>query len=118
MKIMLVDDQEISNFIMKKVIEITRPEASVVEFTKPSSALEAIDAERPDIIFLDLNMPDMNGWDFLHKMDELSIGNKVAIVTSSTSREDMEATKSFQNVIDFLVKPINREDLIATLGRL
>lgn len=118
MKIMLVDDQEISNFIMKKVIELTIPEASVVEFTKPSAALESIIAECPDIIFLDLNMPDMNGWQFLKQMENLSISNKVAIVTSSTSMEDMDASKSFQNVVDFLIKPINKEGLIDALKRI
>lgn len=118
MKIMLVDDQEISNFIMKKVIEVSIPDATVVDFTNPVAALESIKAECPDIILLDLNMPDMNGWQFLQQMDELSISNKVAIVTSSTSMEDMDASKSFQNVVDFLIKPINKEDLVAALKNL
>lgn len=118
MKIMLVDDQEISNFIMKKVIEVSIPDATVVDFTNPAAALESIKAECPDIILLDLNMPDMNGWQFLQQMDELSISNKVAIVTSSTSMEDMDASKSFQNVVDFLIKPINKEDLVAALKNL
>ena len=118
MKIMLVDDQEISNFIMKKVIEVSLPEASVVEFTKPEDALESIKTECPDIIFLDLNMPKMNGWQFLKSMEQLSIANKVAILTSSTSMEDMDTSKSYQNVVDFLIKPINRDDLTRALKNL
>lgn len=111
MKIMLVDDKDISNFIMRKFIEIRKPDSSVNEFTDPQMAFEGITDFNPDIIFLDLNMPLMNGWQFLEKMKKNQLTQKVAILTSSTSNEDMEKSKSYGNVINFYVKPLTPDEL-------
>ncbi|WP_417591159.1 response regulator [Owenweeksia hongkongensis] len=111
MKIMLVDDKDISNFIMRKFIEIRKPDATVKEFTDPKEAYEGIKDFNPDIIFLDLNMPIMNGWQFLDKMLADNLTQKVAILTSSTSNEDMEKSKSYGNVVNFYVKPLTPDEL-------
>lgn len=111
MTIMLVDDKDISNFIMRKFIEIRRPDANIKEFTDPQKALDSIDSIVPDIIFLDLNMPVMNGWQFLDEMRNASFSHKVAILTSSTSNDDFEKSKEYGNVINFYVKPLNPDEL-------
>lgn len=111
MTIMLVDDKDISNFIMRKFIEIRRPDANIKEFTDPQKALDSIDNIVPDIIFLDLNMPVMNGWQFLDEMRNASFSHKVAILTSSTSNDDFEKSKEYGNVINFYVKPLNPDEL-------
>lgn len=111
MTIMLVDDKDISNFIMRKFIEIRRPDANIKEFTDPQKALNSIDSIVPDIIFLDLNMPVMNGWQFLDEMRNASFSHKVAILTSSTSNDDFEKSKEYGNVINFYVKPLNPDEL-------
>lgn len=111
MTIMLVDDKDISNFIMRKFIEIRRPDAHIKEFTDPQKALDSIDSIVPDIIFLDLNMPVMNGWQFLDEMRNASFSHKVAILTSSTSNDDFEKSKEYGNVINFYVKPLNPDEL-------
>lgn len=111
MTIMLVDDKDISNFIMRKFIEIRRPDANIKEFTDPQKALDSIDSTVPDIIFLDLNMPVMNGWQFLDEMRNASFSHKVAILTSSTSNDDFEKSKEYGNVINFYVKPLNPDEL-------
>ena len=110
-KIMLVDDKDISNFIMRKFIEIRLPDVNVVEYTNPVLAFESINEENPDLIFLDLNMPEMDGWQFLEKMKEEDIYHKVAILTSSTSQLDMERSRQFGNVINFYVKPLTPDEL-------
>ena len=111
MTIMLVDDKDISNFIMRKFIEIRRPDANIKEFTDPQKALDSIDSIVPDIIFLDLNMPVMTGWQFLDEMRNASFSHKVAILTSSTSNDDFEKSKEYGNVINFYVKPLNPDEL-------
>ena len=111
MTIMLVDDKDISNFIMRKFIEIRRPDANIKEFTDPQKALDSIDSIVPDVIFLDLNMPVMNGWQFLDEMRNASFSHKVAILTSSTSNDDFEKSKEYGNVINFYVKPLNPDEL-------
>lgn len=106
-KIMLVDDVEISNFIMKKMISKVSPEFEVYDFTLPETAFTEIDNINPDIIFLDLNMPVINGWEFLSKMNSSNRQNTVYILTSSTSECDLHECRNYQNVKDFLVKPLN-----------
>lgn len=109
--IMLVDDKEISNFIMRKFIEIRIPDSKVIEFTNPVEAFQNIEESGPDVIFLDLNMPEMDGWQFLDQMKAESFTNPVAILTSSTSRLDMERAENYDNVVNFYVKPLNPEEL-------
>lgn len=111
MTVMLVDDKDISNFIMRKFIEIRKPETNIHEYTDPAQAFAVIDQVAPDIIFLDLNMPIMNGWSFLDAMRESALSHKVAILTSSTSDEDMDKSSQYGNVVNFYVKPLTPDEL-------
>lgn len=111
MTVMLVDDKDISNFIMRKFIEIRKPETNIHEYTDAAQAFAVIDQVSPDIIFLDLNMPIMNGWNFLEAMRESSLNYKVAILTSSTSDEDIDKSSEYGNVVNFYVKPLTPDEL-------
>jgi CheY-like chemotaxis protein len=77
----------------------------------------------PDVIFLDINMPVMNGWNFLEAFDKIffSLPKKILIyvVSSSVDESDMERSKSFMSVTDYVIKPINKEKyrlLLSVLG--
>ena len=65
---MLIDDAEIANIIMKKLITFLLIDVEIFDYTNPDEAYEALQIIKPDLIFLDLNMPWLNGWDFLEKM--------------------------------------------------
>lgn len=69
-KIMIVDDVDISNFIMKKMISKVDGEYDLYDYTFPASALDNLAKVNPDLIFLDINMPVINGWRFLEIMKE------------------------------------------------
>ena len=104
---MIVDDVEISNFIMKKMITKVSASNEIFDYTLPEKALADIEKINPDIVFLDLNMPTIDGWEFLLRMKENNVFNKVYILTSSTSIFDLKKSKNYDNVQDFLIKPLD-----------
>lgn len=106
--IFLVDDQKITNFINKKLIEITGICKNVYDFTNPKTALENLEIHQPSLILLDLNMPEINGWKFLERMEKYSTSADVIIVTSSTSTLDQEKAKSYSRVVNYYTKPLNK----------
>ncbi len=110
--LMLVDDKEVSNFIMKKNIAIYLPLTKAVEFTDPDLALASLDEVKPDVIFLDLGLPMVeDGWNFLDRLDAMNTDYKVVILTSSISNDDYEKAMSYPNVMNFISKPIFGEEL-------
>ncbi len=115
-KIMLVDDTPISNLIMSKAIQAHLPNSQVVAYSDPEEAFDSILTENPDLIFLDLNMPIMDGWEFLEKMKENGLHIKVAILSASCNTNDLRKWQSYQNVVNFCIKPITAELLIETAG--
>lgn len=74
----------------------------------------------PGVIFLDINMPVMNGWEFLDLLIEKDIKSKlharIYIVSSSIDKSDFEKAKTYDNVADYLVKPLSRSDFVKYLG--
>lgn len=117
----LLDDNSIVNFISRKTMEDCGFADKIIEFTLGKKALKFLEKnaenprELPDIIFLDIKMQLMNGFEFLDNFINLpeSVRRKVKIVmlTSSLVDFDRERALNYENVIEFLNKPITREKL-------
>ncbi|WP_281637676.1 response regulator [Flavobacterium marginilacus] len=118
--IMCIDDDPITLMLFKKVVQ----KASFAkEITYAYNGQEAItfieniknEDTKPQLLFLDLNMPVMGGWEFLDLFNDsdyyLSNNTKVVILTSTIDPEDIKKSKSYSNVIEFLSKPITVEML-------
>ncbi len=118
-KIFLVDDDKVFVFLTKKTIREADSTAEIKVFEDGELILNylkgAVDnpALLPDIIFLDLSMPVMDGWKFLEAflLLEPKIEKKIPIylVTSSISPHDIERAKNISVVSDFIIKPLARE---------
>ena len=115
----LIDDDEIYIFTAKKLINKTDFSEEVKFFYNGKEALEAIksklynEEELPEVILLDLNMPIMDGWQFLDEFIRIKTKKtiKVFIVSSSVNPVDLERAKTYNMVSNYTVKPISREKL-------
>ncbi|TAF55469.1 MAG: response regulator [Sphingobacteriia bacterium] len=115
----LIDDDKIYQFTARKILESTGLAKSIVSFFNGSEAIgflkeNAQNADQlPDVVFLDINMPVMNGWEFLDEFQQLRPSMKKSIliymVSSSVDDTDIQKSRSYQEVKDYIVKPINRQ---------
>lgn len=111
-KIILIDDQKITNFITIKLLQLEGIEENIADFTNPKEALSCLEQEEKEtLVFLDLNMPEMTGWEFLDQMLQKKLAHPTVILTSSTSKLDEEKSEEYPMVIDYIVKPLNQEKL-------
>ncbi len=107
----LIDDDRIYQFTAKRILQLVNPQQKVLIFSNGKEAFDffsqhAQNTEHlPDVVFLDINMPVMNGWDFLDKMVKDRIDYKVIILTSSVNTFDRMMAKKYENVIGYVEKP-------------
>lgn len=114
--ILLIDDDQPTNFFNELVIKEANCAEKVVTFQTGAAALEFLCTKKegtypqPDLILLDINMPAMNGWEFLTEYEQLSSeqrGNIVIIMlTTSLNPDDVDKAKEFSDISDFKNKPL------------
>ncbi|MBZ9728242.1 response regulator [Salegentibacter sp. JZCK2] len=114
----IIDDDKIYVNLVKKIIEIKKLSENLLIFKNGMEALDhfklilenATEEILPDIIFLDINMPIMDGWEFLNEFIKIknNFEKKITlyVVSSSIDPRDLERAKSFNLVTDYLIKPI------------
>lgn len=111
-RVLVIDDDPFALYINQEVIEpLVTPTLNT--YTRAGDALEVLQENHAkdmhSLIFLDLNMPEMNGWEFLDKISEFPIRPDVfvVIITSSIDQRDYKRALQHPNVVDFIVKPIH-----------
>ncbi|AWH85483.1 hypothetical protein HYN59_10295 [Flavobacterium album] len=114
--IMLVDDNKIDNFFHERVIKKCDAAETIIAKESAHDALEYLTACEaiPDIIFLDVNMPGMNGWDFLAEYKKLDLTHEclVVVMISDFNDPDDEALEATKGIFsDFRPKPLTKEIL-------
>lgn len=120
--IWIVDDDAIYQIIVNKIIQRSEMFSAISSFKNGRDAIDnlhhavAINGDLPDIILLDINMPIMDGWEFMEAMalvkPNLSKEIVVYIVSSSIAIEDKNKSKSYENILGYLSKPITVNDLV------
>jgi CheY-like chemotaxis protein len=109
--IMLVDDDSLTNKLHHMIITKNNKNKKVVQFDNPAFALDYLNDNRPDLILLDLNMPEIDGWTFLRLLEERNIEVDVVIISSTIDPADKARAQSFRMVKDFVTKPLTYEKI-------
>lgn len=114
--IILVDDDPINNLINRRLISKLKLTSKIEEFLEAEQAIErirGIDDSENTLIFLDINMPVMNGWDFLNQyMKEFKLRkDKIIVLSSSIDFQDRQRAKEFACVEGFIEKPLSPEKI-------
>ena len=119
---LLIDDNYIDNFVTRKILESGNFVENIVIRQSPDEAIESLrtGAVKPDVIFLDIRMPMMSGFQFLEEYDKLEIENKEDIkmymLSSSLDPTDMKKSLMNKYISNYIHKPITHkaiEDLFA-----
>jgi CheY-like chemotaxis protein len=119
---MLVDDNDTYNFINRRILEQERFAKNIEVQSSGIGALSYLEehlsrpSKLPDIIFLDIKMPLLNGHEFLFKLEQIcgSVNHdkcKVVMLSSSGNEDDINQAKGYSSVIDFIQKPLTSEAL-------
>lgn len=115
----IIDDDPINNMICSMVIEHTLETAEVISYTNADEGFNHIMNRKKDlatILFLDINMPEMSGWEFLEKFETLDESLKtnfsIYLLSSSVNMEDKSLAVGNPYVKGFISKPLKKETIL------
>ncbi len=115
--ICIIDDDPIYQILINKIIAMSKTECEIIRFKNGKEALDYFTLDTiknlPEIILLDLEMPIMDGWDFMTEVDKIFTDQTdIYIVSSSIAYEDKEKAKRFTKVKGYFSKPIDSEKIL------
>lgn len=121
-EIYLIDDDSLVNYLNREMIHAMAPKSQILTFESAAKALASLyskvdlkENSFPQWIFLDINMPFMDGWEFLEQYAQFPASfrskTKIYLLSSSIDKHDLERASANPNVFDYLVKPLNDAQL-------
>jgi CheY-like chemotaxis protein len=114
---LLIDDNYIDNFVTRKILESGNFVDDIIIRQSPDDAIESLQSGliKPDVIFLDVRMPLMSGFEFLDAYDKLVLPNKADIkiymLSSSLDPTDIKKSEMNKHITNFIHKPVTHKAL-------
>ncbi len=119
--ILFIDDDKFNNILNKKLADKHKRFNKVISLTSGKDALSYLfkasqnQEVKPDLIFLDINMPAMNGWEFIEEYEKFDIAFtkdiKIFLLTTSSNPDDLRRSKTIGAVSDYFNKPLSIDKL-------
>lgn len=115
MEIVLVDDDPIVILLQKKLMQKAGISHQIISFNNGEDALSFLTVnanESKYLMFLDINMPGLSGWEVLDELEKINIDFEleVIIITSSIEDADRLKAKTYERIVDFWIKPFSLQD--------
>ena len=116
--VLVIDDDDVWNFIVQETFSDTSLQCNLTFKLSAQEALEYLESrpdDFPDLILLDINMPIMNGWDFLQEYEKRGYHRRhptlIIMLSSSVYQEDKDKAGQFAKVVEYLEKPLTCEHI-------
>ncbi len=115
----IIDDDKILTYVLQRIMGSVDSFENIEIFQNGKEAINHLSALKkdpdslPDLILLDINMPVMDGWQFLDEFEKIHLDKKINlyIVSSSIDIQDHNKAKKYKTVSDFLIKPIGKKQI-------
>lgn len=116
MKVLIVDDEPLARERIREMLKRHSDVGSITEAANGGEAISSIRTEKPDIVFLDIQMPDMTGFQVLESLGPKAFSQIPALIFVTAFEE--HALRAFDhNALDYLLKPFDRERFAVALAR-
>src|SRR5690606_12171571 len=111
--VLLIDDDNAFLYLTTVFIKKLYPALTIHTAMNGEVAIQLMEKIQPDIVFLDINMPVMNGWEFLEALtaNEVKVNYPIFITSSSIDPEDKKKSKHHHLIYDFIEKPLNPDKI-------
>ena len=117
--LLVIDDDDINIFIISKIVEKTGYDVEIVAKHNGQLAIDYIkeltanNLALPHLVLIDINMPILNGWEFIEAYEalDLNVDNDMYMLSSSVYENDIEKAKSYKSVKGFISKPLSIDRL-------
>lgn len=114
LEVVVIDDDAVVLFLHKVLIQKSALPSNIHDFLDAEAALNFVrdnEGQSHLLIFLDINMPGLNGWEFLDRLEQMPFSERifVVMVTSSINWSDRKRAEKFTNVIDYKEKPLSKQ---------
>lgn len=118
LKILIAEDLPFSMLLTKTIGKMLLPEATFIEVADGNAAVKCFMEESPDIVLMDVNMPDLNGYEATVEIRKVDRANRVLIIGTSAGFLNAEKSRCLASGMDdYICKPIVKEDLEVMLNK-